>query len=243
MYTFEKRAYGTSGFLKTTPRASARTRILRVVLVTSHTGRRSKQVYFTGVKKSKCQRRSTSPFSSVDACRLRRAMAPKCIGGCAALFVLAITFDIIGFALLLLGIFGNLRLDGIFYGDFLIYTGSLIVFLSLFWWIMWYTGNINVSSEDLEKMTLDSFAHWARKLSERLSKKGISSEKCIINGKKPMKDDVTHHVPTRITWQISGTTGCVNEAYERSSDAPPTEKNEKKEKTVELEILKSEMFL
>uniref|UniRef100_A0A673FWS4 Transmembrane protein 238a n=1 Tax=Sinocyclocheilus rhinocerous TaxID=307959 RepID=A0A673FWS4_9TELE len=89
-------------------------------------------------------------------------MAPKCIGGCAALFVLGITFDIIGFALLLVGIFANLRLDGRFYGDFLIYTGSLIVFLSLFWWIMWYTGNINVSSEDLEKRTFDNFAHWAR---------------------------------------------------------------------------------
>lgn len=165
-------------------------------------------------------------------------MAPKCIGGCAALFVLAITFDIIGFALLLLGIFANLRLDGIFYGDFLIYTGSLIVFLSLFWWIMWYTGNIQVFSENLEKRTFDSFAHWARKLSERLSKKGISSEKFIINGKKPMDGDVTHHVPTRITWQISGTAGRVNEAYDRSCDAPP------KEKTVELEILKkSEMFL
>lgn len=206
--------------------------------MTSHTGRCSEQVYFTGVKKSKCQRRSTSPFSPVVSCRLRCTMAPKCIGGCAALFVLAITFDIIGFALLLVGIFDNLRLDGRFYGDFLIYTGSLIVFLSLFWWIMWYTGNIKVSSEDLEKRTFDNFAHWARKLSERLSKKGMSSEKCINNGKKPMNGDVTHHAPTRITWENSGTAGCVNEAYDRSSDAPPIEK------TVELEILKnSEMFL
>ncbi|XP_058649274.1 transmembrane protein 238-like [Onychostoma macrolepis] len=165
-------------------------------------------------------------------------MAPKCIGGCAAIFVLGIIFDIIGFALLLVGIFANVRLDGKFYGDFLIYTGSLIVFLSLFWWVMWYTGNINVSSEDLEKRTFDNFAHWARKLSERLSKNGMSSEKCISNGKKPMNDDVPHHAPTRITWGNPGTAGCENEAYDRSSDAPPIEK------TVELEILKnSEMFL
>ncbi|KTF82409.1 hypothetical protein cypCar_00024755 [Cyprinus carpio] len=167
-----------------------------------------------------------------------RTMAPKCIGGCAALFVLGITFDIIGFALVLLGIFANLRLDGIFYGDFLIYTGSLIVFLSLFWWIMWYTGNIRVSSEDVEKRTFDNFAHWARKLSERLSKKGMHSEKCMDNVKKSMNGDVTHHAPRRITWENSGPAGCVNEAYERGSDAPPNEK------TVELEILKnSGMFL
>ncbi|XP_073684783.1 transmembrane protein 238-like [Garra rufa] len=165
-------------------------------------------------------------------------MAPKCIGGCAALFVLGIAFDIIGFALLLIGIFANLRLDGRFYGDFLIYTGSLIVFLSLFWWIMWYTGNIKVSSEDLEKKTFDNFAHWARKLSERLSKSGMNREKCFDSGKKPVKGEVTHHAPTRITWEDPGTEGCVNEAYDRSSDAPPNEK------TVELEILKnSEMFL
>lgn len=168
-----------------------------------------------------------------DVC-LRSVMAPECVGGCAALFALGLAFDIAGFVLLLVGVFANLRLDGRFYGDFLIYTGSLIVFLSLFWWVMWYTGNIKVSSEDLEKSTFDNFAHWARKLSERLSKSGKkpleAREKRIDNGKN---GDVTHHAPTRITWENSRTAGRVNEAYERSCD----------EKTVELEILKnSEMF-
>lgn len=168
-------------------------------------------------------------------------MAPKCIGGCAGLFFLGVVFDIIGFAVLLVGIFANLRLDGRFYGDFLIYTGSLIVFLSLIWWIMWYSGNIKVSSEDLERVSFDNFAHWARKLSERLSKSGVKTleagEKCIGNGKKSM-GDVTPHAPTRITWEHSGTTGCLNEGYDRSLDAQTNEK------TVELEILKnSEMLL
>uniref|UniRef100_A0A672PLG1 Transmembrane protein 238a n=1 Tax=Sinocyclocheilus grahami TaxID=75366 RepID=A0A672PLG1_SINGR len=143
-----------------------------------------------------------APNRCISQARLRCTMAPKCIGGCAALFVLGVTFDIIGFALLLVGIFANLRLDGRFYGDFLIYTGSLIVFLSLFWWIMWYTGNIKVSSEDLEKRTFDNFAHWLR-----LSKKGLNSEKCTDNIKKSMNGDVTHHAPKRITWENSGTAG------------------------------------
>lgn len=102
---------------------------------------------------------------------------------------------------------------------------------------MWYTGNIKVSSDDLETMHFDQFAHWARKLSERLSKSGVKTgEKCI--GKKPMIGDVTPHAPTRITWENSGTAGCVNEAYDRSADTPRNDKN------VELEILKnSEMIL
>ncbi|XDV45251.1 hypothetical protein PO909_013379 [Leuciscus waleckii] len=98
--------------------------------------------------------------------------------GCAALLVLGLAFDIIGFALLLLGIFANLRVEGIFY-----------VFLSLFWWIMWYT-------------------HWASKLSERLSDTGKKST-------DPGKSSLTHHAPTRITW---GNSGIVNKAYERSSE-------------------------
>lgn len=55
-------------------------------------------------------------------------MAPKCIGGCAALFVLGVAFDITGFALLSVGIFANLRLNDRSYGDFLIYIGSLKFF-------------------------------------------------------------------------------------------------------------------
>ncbi|XP_051967933.1 transmembrane protein 238-like [Xyrauchen texanus] len=169
-------------------------------------------------------------------------MAPKCIGDCSVLFVLGIAFDIIGFALLLVGIFANLRLDGTFYGDFLIYTGSIVIFLSLFWWVMWYTGNIKVSSDDLDRKTLDNVAHWARKLSERLSKSGMKTlearEKCLGNVQKAVNCDVTACAPTWTTWENLGTAGCVNEAYDRSSDPPSNEKS------VELEILKnSEMFL
>ncbi|KAI4900525.1 hypothetical protein NFI96_020089 [Prochilodus magdalenae] len=173
-------------------------------------------------------------------------MAPRCIGSCVPLFVLGVVFDVIGLVVLLVGVFANLRVDGRFYGDFLIYTGSIIVFLSLIWWVMWYTGNITLSSEDLEKArTLDNFAHWAHKLSKRLSKSGVKSleagEKKLAagDGKDAAKEPVPIHLPTRVKWPDPEVAGHDNGAFERTSEMPSDS-----EKTVELDILKnSEMLL
>ncbi|XP_026855487.2 transmembrane protein 238-like [Electrophorus electricus] len=169
-------------------------------------------------------------------------MNPKCIGGCVPLFILGVAFDVVGLVILLVGIFANLRLDGRFYGDFLIYTGSIIVFLSLIWWVLWYTGTITVASDELEKSTLDNLAHWARKLSKRLSKNSVKTlevgEKCIGDGKDSLKGTLPVHVPTRLTWRSPGVTGYDNDAFDRSFDMSANEK------TVELAILKnSEMLL
>uniref|UniRef100_A0A8C9T4D0 Transmembrane protein 238-like n=1 Tax=Scleropages formosus TaxID=113540 RepID=A0A8C9T4D0_SCLFO len=85
-------------------------------------------------------------------------MALKCVGRCVVLFCLAVCFDVIGLVVLLIGIFANLQLDGRFYGDFLIYTGSIVVFLSLIWWILWYAGNVQLVLEDPHALKADRFA-------------------------------------------------------------------------------------
>ncbi|XP_059386052.1 transmembrane protein 238-like [Carassius carassius] len=71
--------------------------------------------------------------------------APGGLGRCSCAFWLAVAFDALGLIILLLGVFGDL-----FFYDFLIYAGAIIIFLSLIWWVFWYTGNIEVPPEELE---------------------------------------------------------------------------------------------
>nr|XP_055048350.1 transmembrane protein 238-like [Misgurnus anguillicaudatus] len=71
--------------------------------------------------------------------------APGGLGRCSCAFWLAVAFDVLGLVILLLGVFGN-----VFFYDFLIYAGAIIIFLSLIWWVFWYTGNIEVPPGELE---------------------------------------------------------------------------------------------
>ncbi|KAG9264015.1 transmembrane protein 238-like [Astyanax mexicanus] len=67
------------------------------------------------------------------------------LGRCSWAFWLAVVFDSLGLVVLLLGVFADL-----FFYDFLIYAGAIVIFLSLIWWVFWYTGNIEVPPEQLE---------------------------------------------------------------------------------------------
>ncbi|KAM9336580.1 transmembrane protein 238-like [Symphorus nematophorus] len=170
-------------------------------------------------------------------------MAHSCVGKCAPLFFLALIFDAAGLVVLLVGIFGNLHQDGRFYGDFLIYTGSIIIFLSLMWWLLWYTGNVQLYAEDRRGSLEINFTHWARKLSERLSK---GSMKPLDAGEKKKKKEEeeekksvengkvvngTVRSATRVTWED---TGHDNRGFDGGSEcASPADKN------VELGVLRS----
>uniref|UniRef100_A0A3Q3NB23 Transmembrane protein 238-like n=1 Tax=Mastacembelus armatus TaxID=205130 RepID=A0A3Q3NB23_9TELE len=125
----------------------------------------------------------------------------KCIGGCVPLFLSAIVFDVFGLILIFVGIFANLRINGQFYGDFFIYTGSLIIFFSLALWLMWYVGNIQISDDDGLKKRNSIVVRLARKLTERLSQKlkGGESVKCAEDEERSQVGSPPHKA-SRVTW-------------------------------------------
>ncbi|XP_076608838.1 transmembrane protein 238 [Chaetodon auriga] len=100
------------------------------------------------------------------------------LGRCVCCFWLAVAFDILGLAILLIGVFVN-----VFFFDLLIYAGAIIIFLSLIWWVFWYSGNIEVPPSELEddvgllkkdKGVLSGISGAVRRLSGRMSS-GIRS--------------------------------------------------------------------
>ncbi|XP_078511052.1 transmembrane protein 238 [Lissotriton helveticus] len=101
-------------------------------------------------------------------------MAPAALGRCRMALLFAVVMDLVGVASLLVGIFAQLQINGRDFGDLLIYTGAILVFLSLIGWIFWYTGNIEISLEELERDYVvkgGTLAHLARKISRRLSRR------------------------------------------------------------------------
>uniref|UniRef100_A0A4W5RN72 Si:dkeyp-72e1.6 n=1 Tax=Hucho hucho TaxID=62062 RepID=A0A4W5RN72_9TELE len=113
---------------------------------------------------------ATTPLLSL-CCALCSSSPPtyRGLGRCSCAFWLAVSFDIFGLLVLLIGVFAD-----IFFYDFLIYAGAIIIFLSLIWWVFWYTGNIEVPPEELEDdvgllKKERGIAGAVRRLSSRLS--------------------------------------------------------------------------
>ncbi|XP_031220481.1 uncharacterized protein LOC116086299 [Mastomys coucha] len=79
------------------------------------------------------------PQKSADLAEIRSGP----LGRCSHFFWLGVAFDAVGVAVLFTGVFANL----LFY-DMLLYLGSIIIFVSLLWWISWYTGNIEALPEE-----------------------------------------------------------------------------------------------
>ncbi|XP_027474307.1 transmembrane protein 238 [Zalophus californianus] len=100
------------------------------------------------------------------------------LGRCRMALLLAVALDVAGMAALLTGVFAQLQVRGRDFGDLLIYSGALLVFLSLLGWILWYTGNIEISRQELERdygLRPSTLARLARKLSRRWSAPASSS--------------------------------------------------------------------
>ncbi|KAG7475459.1 hypothetical protein JOB18_032141 [Solea senegalensis] len=106
---------------------------------------------------------------SVD--RKHIAMAPKYDGlsHCKLALVFAVLMDLLGVISLLLGVFAPLEVKGQDFGDLLVYSGALLVLLSLAGWVMWYSGNIEglTSKKELGMMG-GAVDRLARSLSRRI---------------------------------------------------------------------------
>ncbi|XP_076616618.1 transmembrane protein 238-like [Chaetodon auriga] len=92
------------------------------------------------------------------------------VGRCKCSFWFAVAHDILGVFIMMVGVFGGLVIHDLF-----VYGGAIIIFLSLIWWVFWYTGNIDVPPEELEddvgmiKLRNRRLSQVVRRMSDRLS--------------------------------------------------------------------------
>ncbi|XP_070079534.1 transmembrane protein 238 isoform X1 [Equus przewalskii] len=123
------------------------------------------------------------------------------LGRCRMALLLAVALDVAGMAALLTGVFAQLQVRGRDFGDLLIYSGALLVFLSLLGWILWYTGNIEISRQELERdygLRPSAIARLARKLSrrQRLRPRGTCGPTC--QDRTEMCSCPQHHLAARM---------------------------------------------
>lgn len=66
------------------------------------------------------------------------------LGRCLLFFFIAVLLDTVGLILFIIGVFAPLS-----FWDFFVFSGPLIIFLSLVFWTFWYLGNLEVPMEEL----------------------------------------------------------------------------------------------
>lgn len=92
------------------------------------------------------------------------------VGRCKCSFWMAVVHDVVGLFIMMVGVFAGLVIHDLF-----IYAGAIMIFLSLIWWVFWYSGNIDVPPEELEddvgiiKLKELGLGRAARPVSERFT--------------------------------------------------------------------------
>ncbi|KAF3853307.1 hypothetical protein F7725_013995, partial [Dissostichus mawsoni] len=88
------------------------------------------------------------------------------VGRCKCSFWFAVAHDILGTFLMLVGVFGGLVVHDLF-----IYGGGIVIFLSLIWWVFWYSGNIDELEDDVGMIKLKNrgLGRAVRQMSDRFS--------------------------------------------------------------------------
>ncbi|XP_051905466.1 transmembrane protein 238-like [Hippocampus zosterae] len=134
-------------------------------------------------------------------------MGMRClVGKCFPLLLAGLALDVAGLTLLLVGVFADVRAaDGQFYGDFFIFTGALVIFVSLAFWVMWYAGNVRVTPGDPRDARAEGLAaRLVRKLSERLSRKMATAIPTAAGDARAHDNGVagrlSPHRAGRVTW-------------------------------------------
>lgn len=101
-------------------------------------------------------------------------MANAGLKHCKVALCFAVIFDIFGFTALFVGLFVPLETKGRDFGDLLVYTGAVLVLMSLGGWVMWYSGNI----EGIPKQKdLSGIGNAVERLARNLSRKIYSTHR------------------------------------------------------------------
>ncbi|KAK7124501.1 hypothetical protein R3I94_018765 [Phoxinus phoxinus] len=95
-----------------------------------------------------------------------------CVGlkHCKVALGFAVIFDLFGFTALFMGLFAPLKMKERDFGDLFVYTGAVLVLISLGGWVMWYSGNLEGRPMPKQK-DLSGIGNAVDRLARNLSRK------------------------------------------------------------------------